>query len=251
SSAATTAAYAMRERRRLLGTSAYSREGTWMKTGAPVDLQRRRIQAGAPRAQAIDRGVGGRGVIFGAHSTPSPCLDVHCPERPDGLVALVRRHRLARPFAPLACFFTGRFQQVQCGQPAVERALVQPMEPTIFGASDTASTPRLQVSRPPCPSCFVLEVFCPHRRSSYARRNPISFASAAAKRCARLGRLRPTERWQDKSREVRGGRSAGKRAMIKDLAQCAPAHDSLPIRTSHCKYSQERASRSERDDTRR
>jgi hypothetical protein len=62
---------------------------------------------------------------------------------------------------------------------------------------------------------------------------------------------RPTGRWQDKSREVRGGRSAGKRAMIKDLAQCAPAHDSLPIRTSHCKYSQERASRSERDDTRR
>ena len=61
----------------------------------------------------------------------------------------------------------------------------------------------------------------------------------------------PTDRWQDKSREVRGGRSAGKRAMIKDLAQCAPALNSLPIRTSHCKYSQERASRSDRDDTRR
>jgi hypothetical protein len=45
---------------------------------------------------------------------------------------------------------------------------------------------------------------------------------------------RPTERRQDKSREVRGGRLAGKRAMIKDLAQCAPAHESLPIRTSHC-----------------
>jgi hypothetical protein len=60
----------------------------------------------------------------------------------------------------------------------------------------------------------------------------------------------PTGRWQDKSREVRGGRSVGKRAMIKDLAQCAPAHESLPIRTSHCKYGQERTSRSERDDTR-
>src|SRR5262249_13776984 len=143
----TTAAYAMRERRQLLGTSAYSREGTWMKTGAPVDLQRRRIQAGAPRAHAIDGDVVCRGVIFGAHSTPVQCLDMHGPERLDGLVALVRRHRLARPFAPLACFFTGRFQQVQCGQPAVERAVVQPMEPTIFGASDTASTPRLQVSR--------------------------------------------------------------------------------------------------------
>jgi len=61
----------------------------------------------------------------------------------------------------------------------------------------------------------------------------------------------PTDRWQDKSREVRGRRSAGKRAMIKDLAQCAPAHESLPIRTSHCKYRQQRTSRSECDDTRR
>jgi hypothetical protein len=46
---------------------------------------------------------------------------------------------------------------------------------------------------------------------------------------------RPTERWQDKSREVRGGRSVGKRAVIRDLARCAPAHESLPVRTSHCK----------------
>jgi hypothetical protein len=65
---------------------------------------------------------------------------------------------------------------------------------------------------------------------------------------------RPTKRWhrwQDKSREARGGRSAGTRAMIKDLAQCAPAHESLPDRASHCKYRQERTSRSERDDARR
>jgi hypothetical protein len=56
---------------------------------------------------------------------------------------------------------------------------------------------------------------------------------------SRSGGGQPTERWQDKSREVRGGRSVGKRAMIKDLARCAPAHDSLPIRTSHCRYRQE------------
>jgi len=61
----------------------------------------------------------------------------------------------------------------------------------------------------------------------------------------------PTDRWQDKSREVRRGRSAGKRAMIKDLAQCAPAHESLPDHASHCKYRQERTSRWDRDDTRR
>jgi hypothetical protein len=44
---------------------------------------------------------------------------------------------------------------------------------------------------------------------------------------------------------------AGKRAMIKDLAQCAPAHESLPDHASHCKYRQERTSRSDRDDKRR
>ena len=54
---------------------------------------------------------------------------------------------------------------------------------------------------------------------------------------------RPTERRQDKSREARGGRSAGKSAMIKDLARCAPAHDSLPDRASHCKHRQQRTSR--------
>ena len=46
----------------------------------------------------------------------------------------------------------------------------------------------------------------------------------AKKQC---GGGQPTERWQDKSREVRGVRSAGKRVMTKDLAQCAPVHQSL------------------------
>ena len=73
----------------------------------------------------------------------------------------------------------------------------------------------------------------------------------APKAKGRYGAGQPTGRWQDKSREARGGRSAGKRAMIKDLEQCAPALDSLRIRTSHRKYSQERTSRSERDDARR
>jgi hypothetical protein len=36
--------------------------------------------------------------------------------------------------------------------------------------------------------------------------------------------------------------------MTKDLAQCAPAHESLPDHASHCKYRQERTSRSDRDD---
>jgi len=44
---------------------------------------------------------------------------------------------------------------------------------------------------------------------------------------------RPTERWQDKSREVRRGRLAGKGMMIKSLARCATAHDSLSSDVRH------------------
>jgi hypothetical protein len=80
------------------------------------------------------------------------------------------------------------------------------------------------------------------------RSNSRDIAPKAKGRC---GAGQSTARWQDKSREARGGRSAGTRAMIKDLAQCAPAHESLPDRASHCKYRQERTSRSECDDARR
>ena len=80
------------------------------------------------------------------------------------------------------------------------------------------------------------------------RRNSHDIAVMAIRQS---GRGRATERCQDKSREVRGGRSAGKSPMIKDLAQCAAAHESLPDRASHCKYRQERTSRSDCDDTRR
>ena len=80
------------------------------------------------------------------------------------------------------------------------------------------------------------------------RSNSQDIAPMAKKQC---GGGQPTERWQDKSREVRGVRSAGKRVMIKDLAQCAPVHQSLPIRTSHCQCEQMHTSRSERDGTRR
>ena len=70
----------------------------------------------------------------------------------------------------------------------------------------------------------------------------------AKKQC---GGGQPTERWQDKSREVRGGRSVGKRKMIKDLARCGFANDSLPDLASHCKHRQQHTSREGRDDTRR
>lgn len=47
------------------------------------------------------------------------------------------------------------------------------------------------------------------------------------------GEGQPAARWQDKSREVRGCRSAGKRAAINSLAQRAMRHDSLLLRASH------------------
>jgi hypothetical protein len=47
------------------------------------------------------------------------------------------------------------------------------------------------------------------------------------------GGVRATGRWQDKSREARPGRLAGKRATINSLARCATTHDSLPLLTSH------------------
>ena len=44
----------------------------------------------------------------------------------------------------------------------------------------------------------------------------------------------PTARWQDKSREVRGGRMAQERRHIRHLARGATARDSLPIRANPC-----------------
>ena len=43
----------------------------------------------------------------------------------------------------------------------------------------------------------------------------------------------PTDRWQDKSHEVRRGRLAEERRHIRHLARCATAYDSLPIRPTH------------------
>jgi len=222
-----------------------------MKTRTPVDLHGVRIESSAPGTQAVDRDAVRFGVSLGGQSAPVQHLDMHRPEGLDGLVVPVLGYRLARPLAQLTCPDPGQFQHFQRPQPATERASVQSIVTAICGTAHATSTPCLGVKRPERTTCLVLEVSLSHPRSSIMRRNPISFASAPPNRCARPGRLQPTERRQDKSREARGGRSAGKRAMIKDLAQCVPAHESLPIRTSHCKYKQQRTSRSERDATRR
>ncbi len=46
------------------------------------------------------------------------------------------------------------------------------------------------------------------------------------------GAGQPTERWQDKSREVRGGRSGEAGMRIKSLSRCAHSRDSLSRRIS-------------------
>jgi hypothetical protein len=53
------------------------------------------------------------------------------------------------------------------------------------------------------------------------RRNPIWLANAPPNRRARTGRLHPTDRWQYKSREVRGGRVAEEDRKVSNLARGA------------------------------
>jgi hypothetical protein len=65
----------------------------------------------------------------------------------------------------------------------------------------------------------------------------------AGMRMRRSGGGRPTARWQDKSREVRGGRSGEERTRIRPLARCAPLRDSLSARTSPCKHTHDCTSR--------
>jgi hypothetical protein len=105
---------------------------------------------------------------------------------------------------------------------------------------------RMRINRPPRHrfSAYLCQRHRLAGRNDWRARLSQPFAGYRTHDQGRVQRRQPTARWQDKSREVRGGRLAGKRAMINDLAQCVPAHDSLPIRTSHCKYRQERTSRS-------
>jgi hypothetical protein len=54
---------------------------------------------------------------------------------------------------------------------------------------------------------------------------------------------RPTERWQDKSREVRGGRSVGEGAIMWHFARCASLRDSLSALASLWHYTDHHTSR--------
>lgn len=57
------------------------------------------------------------------------------------------------------------------------------------------------------------------------------------------GRETPTDRWQDKGREVRGGRPGVGSRQNNDLARCAPQARSLRKPQNPCKSSLFRTSR--------
>ena len=125
----------------------------------------------------------------GRRSAPGHRFDVHRPERLNGYRPL----RRAQPGFPRFARRRRLMLQDYCfandGQPPPERAHVESMLPAIALPRKTATTPRLDVDRPPCPPSCVLEMFRTHRRSSNARRNPIWTANAPPIRCARTGRL--------------------------------------------------------------
>jgi hypothetical protein len=71
------------------------------------------------------------------------------------------------------------------------------------------------------------------------RKNSQNIAPAAK---GQGGGERPAARWQDKSREVRGGRSGEEGAISKHFVRCALSRDSLSVRASRCKHTHDRTS---------
>jgi hypothetical protein len=92
--------------------SAYGQPDTRMQARSPVDLQRIGIESSAPGAQAVDRDVVCLGVRLGGQSAPVQRLDMHRPERLDGLVMSVLGYWLVRALAPLTCLDPGRFKRI-------------------------------------------------------------------------------------------------------------------------------------------
>jgi hypothetical protein len=106
----------------IASVSAYGQAGTRMEARTPVDLHRARIASSAPGAQAVDRDTVRFGVRLGDQSAPVQRLDMHRPERRDGLVVSVIGYRVVRALAQLARPDPGQFQRIQRLQPTAERA---------------------------------------------------------------------------------------------------------------------------------
>ena len=85
---------------------------------------------------------------------------------------------------------------------------------------------RVRINRPPRhqSSAYLCQRHRLAGRTDRRARPSQPFAGYRTHDQGRVQQRQPTARWQDKSREARGGRLAGMRGMIKDLAQCALAH---------------------------
>ena len=83
-----------------------------MQARTLVNLQQIGIESSAPGAQAFDRDAVCRGVRLGSQPAPVQRLDMHRPERLDGVVVSVLGYWLVRALAPLTCPDPGRFKRI-------------------------------------------------------------------------------------------------------------------------------------------
>ncbi|UPJ50928.1 hypothetical protein IVB30_05985 [Bradyrhizobium sp. 200] len=148
------------------------------------DARASRFQPRAcPAARAICTTIGRQpqscSVFANAHSAPVHRLDMHRSERLRAAIAHVYAHTKARPLAFLQSFlpllttlfatqFRPIFHKLACSflaskmlEPARESLFVKSMLTAIIGLRSAAALLRLDVSRPPLASGFVLEMFGP------------------------------------------------------------------------------------------
>jgi hypothetical protein len=182
----------------IASTSAYSRADARMNTRSPIDLQRVRVESGAPHTQAIQRDTVSVRVLFGRQTTPVQRLNVHRPERLCGFGAIVARQRFSRSLAPFPCFLSLLLHLAESLSPAVKCALAQLMAATIFGTTDAAATPCFNMHLPVRPARAVLEFPLEPRlhrcSSSMLRRSSTWSAIAHESKRASPGRFRRLRR---------------------------------------------------------
>jgi hypothetical protein len=93
---------------------------------------------------------------------------------------------------------------------------------------------------------FLMLAECLEAAMTDMRRDRGNSRNVASLGIGQEWRGRPTDRWQDKSREVRGRRSVGNSKTISHFSQCASQRDSLQNQTMHWKHTSKRTSRDAR-----
>jgi hypothetical protein len=169
---------------------------------APVDRDLINVQSVTLFAQRVRRQLHCGSIGAETHSAPVERLDMHRPighirgDREPALLLLSERLLSFFPEA-LAAQFRLIFLELKCSliagqplQPTPQSVLGHALLLAVFADSETASTPRFDVQRPPFAARFVLEMFGSHRRFSTAAENPKWSDNTRGGRCAETGRLR-------------------------------------------------------------